>query len=721
MNKLIAILLFTLISFGDSYTQTQILFEDNFNDNTAGWRVKENENYKTEISEGHYKIHNKKNSSGYDFNIPNNLDPYMDFYIETKIKQIEGTQDSGHGIFLKDERIFGAYKENYFIISANGFFQIFTFDPQTKNYVYLQDRKAASALNKGHNMNNVIGIKKTGAITEFYINHIKVYEQHDCKFWGSWHGLFVFNAQKIHADYFIVKQDRGKINLASESENEVISKENLGAAINSQYSEVMPVISPDAQTLYFDVKDDPSNTGHTIKAKGDKEKTISNSAISDDVWFSKRNKDGTWSKRQNLGPPINNNSHNYIVSVTPDNNSLILSGQYGSQGEWKGIGLSISHRIHKGWSIPEDIKIDNYYLNRGYSAFCISPNRRVLILAIERNDTYGNLDLYVSFLKGDGSWSAPLNMGQTINTHGYEVAPFIAADGKTLYYSTDGKLGYGSNDIFMAKRLDESWTKWSEPQNLGPQVNSAGWDAYYTIPASGDYAYMVSEDHSLGEEDIFRIKVSHLAKPEPVVIIYGKVLNKNTKAPLGADITYHDINEDKEVGIARSNPSDGSYKIILPYGKLFGFLAEKQDFLSESDNIDLTEIKEFIQIERNLYLTPIEIGKSITLNNVFFEKSKALLLPGSKKELERLVKILKDNPTIDIELSGHTDNVGNPDVNLRLSQNRVTAIKEYLISKGISGKRISGKGYGSTKPVTSNATEDTRKLNRRVEFKIVEK
>lgn len=720
MNKLLTILLFIIAPLSSSFAQTQILWEDKFNDNTKGWTVKDKEDYKTEIGDGHYKIQHKTSNSYY-FIVEHNIDPYSDFYIEAKLKQTEGVQDYGHGIFLKDERIFGGYRENYFVISSSGFFKINTYDEKTKEFTNHQDWKETTAINKGYDIDNVLAIKKTGAITAFYINNIKVFEQSHSKFWGSWNGFIVYNTQKILVDHLIVKQDRGKINLAHGSENEVIVKENLGSAINSQYSEIMPVISPDGQTLYLDVKDDPSNTGYIKNVKDSKGKVISTATVKDDVWFSNINKDGTWGKRKNLGPPINNSSHNFVISVSPDNNSLILSGQYTTQGDWKAVGLSITHRTKKGWSIPEDMKIDDYYIVGYYTSFCISPDRNVLILAVERNDTYGYIDLYVSFRKGNGTWTAPFNMGHTLNTYGYEVAPFIAADGKTLYYSTNGKLGYGSNDIFMSKRLDESWTKWSEPQNLGPKVNSTDWDAYYTIPASGDYAYMVSDDHSLGEEDIFRVKVSHTAKPEPVVIIYGKVLNKNTKEPLAADITYHDINEDKDVGIARSNPSDGSYKIILPYGKLYGFLAEKTNFLSESDNIDLTEIKEFIQIERNLYLTPIEIGKSITLNNVFFEKSKAVLLPGSKIELERLVKILKDNPTINIELSGHTDNVGNPDINVHLSENRVKAIKDYLVSKGISGKRITGKGYGGSKPIASNETEESRKLNRRVEFKIVGK
>jgi len=198
-------------------------------------------------------------------------------------------------------------------------------------------------------------------------------------------------------------------------------------------------------------------------------------------------------------------------------------------------------------------------------------------------------------------------------------------------------------------------------------------------------------------------------------------LDKITKQPLAASIDYHELSTGADAGNARSNPTDGTYKIILPYGKAYGFLAEKTNFLAESDNIDLTTIKAYTEIERDLYLSPIEVGKSITLNNVFFVRSKAELLPGSFSELDRLVKVLEDNPELKIEISGHTDNVGDAALNTKLSENRVTTIKKYLISKHIAAKRLSGKGYGGSKPIASNATEETRKLNRRVEFIIIAK
>jgi outer membrane protein OmpA-like peptidoglycan-associated protein len=692
----------------NSYSQTQILWEDKFNDNSKKWIEKDDESYHSEINNGVYKLKHKRKTGGYEFYKPSSLDPYMDYLIEIKVTLIEGSDNDGFGIYTKeDARITGNEIENFYTISGNGYFKVYNLSSKTNKFSIIQDWKETSATKKGYNQSNVLSIKKTGEITSFYINDHKVFDKSGISFWGEELGFILYGEMSIQVDHILVKQDRGHINLVEDTELNLV-KENLGSQINTKYSEIMPVISHDGKTLFMTVKDDPNNIG-----SGEKEK--------DDVWFSIIGKDGKWGQRKNIGAPINNKTHNFAISISPDNNSLILSGQYDNNGNYKGEGISVSHKLKKGWGLPEDITIANFYNNGIYSAFCISPDRKVLIMALERADSFGDLDLYVSFLNKNQTWTEPKNMGKTLNTYGYEVAPFIAADGKTLYYSTNGKMGYGSNDIYMSKRLDDSWTKWSEPKNLGRKVNTPDWDAYYTIPASGDYAYMVSSDNSLGEEDIFRIKVSKKSKPEPVVIIYGKVLNKANNSPIQADIIYHDLKSNENNGIARSNPNDGSYKIILPYGKAYGFLAEKNNFLSQSDNIDLTEVKEFMEIERNLYLSPIEIGKSITLNNVFFEKGQSVLLPGSDAELDRLVKILIDNPTLDIELSGHTDNVGDPKINIKLSEDRVDVIKKYLVNKGIASKRMTGKGYGGSKPVASNATEETRKLNRRVEFKIVGK
>jgi outer membrane protein OmpA-like peptidoglycan-associated protein len=330
-------------------------------------------------------------------------------------------------------------------------------------------------------------------------------------------------------------------------------------------------------------------------------------------------------------------------------------------------------------------------------------------------------DIYVCVKRADGTWSPPIHTGRVLNSPGDEYSPFLSADNKTLYFASNGRAGYGDVDIFMSRRLSDGWTQWSEPVNLGLGVNTVGFDAYYTLPASGDYGYMVSNIKSEGLTDIIRFKLPEMVQPDPVVLVQGKVLNAKTQKPLEAFIRFDDLNSGKEVGEARSDPRTGEYRIVLPVGKKYGYHAEAGGYLSVNENLELVNLEEYSELRKDLLLVPIEIGESIQLKNVFFVQSKAALLPESYPELDRLVRIMKDNRTIEIDLEGHTDGRGDPRANIALSVERVEAVKEYLVSKGISEKRIVGKGYGGAKPMVSNDTEENRQLNRRVEFKITKK
>ena len=306
-----------------------------------------------------------------------------------------------------------------------------------------------------------------------------------------------------------------------------------------------------------------------------------------------------------------------------------------------------------------------------------------------------------------------------MNTDKGEHSPYLASDGKTLYYSSNRDGGKGSYDIWMTKRQDDTWTNWSEPENMGSDVNSDDWEGYYTIDAQGKYAYLVSSQNSVGNEDIVRIKLKEEVQPDPVVLIKGKVLNQKDNSPLAATIAYNGLEDGKNYGIARTNPATGEYKIVLPYGRNYDFSANAANFIGVSDNLDLTDVGEYKEIERDLYLVPIEVGSVVRLNNIFFETGHSDLKSESFVELDRVVKVLKDNPNMTIELSGHTDNVGDAGFNKSLSQKRADACKEYLVTKGIDASRLVSKGYGKDKPVADNGTEEGRALNRRVEFTIL--
>jgi outer membrane protein OmpA-like peptidoglycan-associated protein len=262
--------------------------------------------------------------------------------------------------------------------------------------------------------------------------------------------------------------------------------------------------------------------------------------------------------------------------------------------------------------------------------------------------------------------------------------------------------------------------QWTQPENLGPFINGRDYDAYYTVTARGDYAYLVSTDGtSFGIEDIYRVKLPQAARPKPVILVSGKVLNAITKAPVDAEVFYEYLPSGLEAGIAWSNPTDGSYKISLPVGSEFGFRAEAKGFYAVSEQLSTKDLKEYTEITKDLLLAPIEAGEAIRLNNIFFDFGLAELRPESFPELLRLVRFLNEHPKVAIELAGHTDNIGNDEANQTLSEARVTAVRAYLVEQGISHERMKAVGHGKKFPVASNDTEEGRQKNRRVEFTIL--
>lgn len=484
--------------------------------------------------------------------------------------------------------------------------------------------------------------------------------------------------------------------------------ENVGPKINSDLPELAPKISADGKKLYISREAHPSNVG------------INRLEDDQDIWVSNL-VNGNWEEATNIGKPINNSTYNWVISVSPDGNTLVVSGKYNEDGTRNGSGVSTVKRTPEGWSVPKTIEIKNYENKSSTADFFVTNDQKILMLAIQTKGTKGEHDIYISFRQEDGEFSEPKHMGKVINTKGNDVAPFLASDGKTLYYSTDGYPGQGSNDIFVTKRLDDTWTNWSKPVNMGSSINTEDFDSDFTIAAKGDYAYMVSGFDSYGELDIIKVKLKEETRPDPVVLVYGKVYNSKTNETLGSDILYGHLPDGKEIGIASSDPNDGSYKIVLPYGELYSFQASASGFYAVTENIDLKDFSQYLEIERDLFLAPIEVGQVVRLNNIFFEFGKADLLNDSFVELNRLVDLLKENANMKVEIAGHTDNVGSDDANKNLSQERVNSVVEFLTSKGINVARLQAVGYGEASPITTNETDDRRAQNRRVEFKILSK
>jgi len=482
-------------------------------------------------------------------------------------------------------------------------------------------------------------------------------------------------------------------------------KELLSDNVNSKAKELLPLITPDGKSLYFTRWNHPKNNGYV------------GGISSQDIWLAKMDANGQFLEAVHLDEPLNNEYDNSICSITPDGQKALLLNVYDDKGSMQ-KGISMTNKRGEEWLLPAELTIDKFYNNHKYGEYCLSASGRVIIMAIERDDSYGSKDCYISFLNNDNIWTEPKNLGPILNTAASEVSPFLAADDKTLYYSTSGLPGYGRQDIFVTRRLDDTWMKWSEPQNLGPNINTSSFDAYYSIPASGEYAYFSSVN---GEnlEDIYRVILPLNARPQPVVLVKGVVYNAKTGEPIAATIIYESLTTGKEIGEAHSSAVDGSYSIALPRGELYGFRARAKGFASVSENIDLTTLTDYKEYYRDLYLVPLEIGSTIRLNNVFFEFDKADIRPETINEIDRLVEFLKEYPDMTIEIAGHSDNEGSDSYNLNLSTKRAKAVYNYLISKSIPKNRISYIGYGESKPIADNETEEGRSINRRVEFRIV--
>ncbi|HQW92025.1 MAG TPA: OmpA family protein [Ferruginibacter sp.] len=501
-------------------------------------------------------------------------------------------------------------------------------------------------------------------------------------------------------------------------ETTIIKIENLGEGINSENPEMRPTISADGNLLFFIRQNDPANIQYA---------TVPNSQ---DIWYSRRDSTGKWSAAKHLSAKVNASHYNAVYWISPDLNTILLKGSF-IDGQYYGMGVSMIHkRRDNSWTNAEMLKI------RNFNKFSTTPQmgasmgqdgKTLLFYMTDKKGSFDN-DLYVSFAEGNDIWTAPKSLGKKINLPDYnEMSPFIAADGVTLYFSSDRPGGIGENDIWMSKRQDDSWTKWSEPVNLGRPINTEGSEAFFTLDAGGEYAYLTSSDGAFGGSDIVRVKLLEKEMPDPVVLVSGNVYNAKTKEPLTASLVYETLPDGTEAGKGVSSPVDGSFKMVLPYDKNYSIRASADKFFAISENLKLDSLIKagYKEIHKDLYLVPIEIGQVFRLNNVFFDFDKYDLRPESYVELDRVVGFLNEYPNIEIEMSAHTDSKGADDYNMTLSDNRARSVMDYIISRGIAKTRIISQGYGETKPVAGNSHADGtdnpegRQLNRRVEFKIL--
>lgn len=428
---------------------------------------------------------------------------------------------------------------------------------------------------------------------------------------------------------------------------------------------------------------------------------------------------GAWSAPESISDNINTKDNEGTCSISMDGNSLVFVGC----GRPDGLGscdLYLSKRVNGVWSKPVNLgaAINSSTWDSHPS---LSADGRTLYFVSARKGGYGNEDIYVSHLDDTGVWTNAMNAGRTINTPGTEFSPFIHADGTTLYFASNGLLGMGGLDLFYAKGMDTTWTT---PVNMGYPLNTNANDETLFITVDGTKGYYSRfEGQNVNYASrifLYEFDMPASFKPEKLsTYTQGHIYDKNTKKGLGARVELIDLASGKVTQSVLSDSITGQYTIVITEGKEYALYVNRINYLFESLNFNYIKPANFNPQTLDVYLTPITSGSKVALNNIFFETNSYVLEDKSKIELKKLIAFIQSNPKQKIELSGYTDNVGTAEANMKLSNMRAKAVYDYLIAEGVKSTNISYKGYGSSNPVADNNTEEGRQKNRRLEIKIL--
>ena len=552
-------------------------------------------------------------------------------------------------------------------------------------------------------------------------------------------------AQKFLAEQMIQNCKNAKEILADTISENIV--ENIQYPINSQYSEYVPVISADESVMIY--------TYRGVKSKGaeDIEQSMGSEAYTEDVFISYK-KNGEWTEPKSIGDNINTKNHDAAIGLSVDGQTLFI---YKSENNNLG-DIYVSHLVGENWTKPEKLKGDINSNKSWEGSASLSPNGKILYFASDREGGLGGRDIYRADLQEDGTWGNVQNLGPNINTPYNDDDPFIHPDGVTLYFSSEGHSSIGGYDIFSA--TSDGYGGFSEPKNLGYPINTVDDNRYFVLAANGKTGYYSGGgENSIGEQDIFKITTGKIEKPV-LALLLGKVYFNDV--PTGSTMNLYKQVEGELEGTFKSNIETGKYVMALTPG-IYEIEVELESGEMVKDSVRLDEIKEYVVLHKDfriysdsnlvaqndpslqqlleaelkkegktidtlfteninseIKLQAMETGREFKLNNILYDFDKATLRPESITELDRLVVILNEQATIKVEISSHTDSKGSDAYNQRLSQARAKSVVDYLTKKGIAKNRLVAKGYGESKPIASNDTEEGMQLNRRTEFKVLE-
>lgn len=440
-------------------------------------------------------------------------------------------------------------------------------------------------------------------------------------------------------------------------------------------------------------------------------------AHDEDLVISRLNDQGVWSSPVSLSPNINTELNEGTSTISADGRTIIFTSCYGRQ-TMGNCDLYISYKEGNTWSVPVNMG-EPINSSSWDSQPSLSADGRTLFFVSNRSGGYGKIDIWFSKLGLDQKWSKPENAGNTINTPADEVSPFIHANHRTLFFSSDGHEGFGGFDVFKTE-----WSggkDFSAPENIGAPINTSADQISVFITADGEDGYYSYETFEADQRRsiIYTFKVPESFRPQIVTnYVTGVVREKNSQRPLEASIELYDIAQNELVSLVYSDSISGEYLMVLPEGSQYALYVNKPGYLFESTAFNYIEKHKVDPVVIDFDLQPLDKGASVVLNNIFFDFDSYEIRERSYTELRKIEKFLKKNPQIRIEIAGHTDNKGSEDYNMNLSRQRAKSVYDYLVNRGISTKQISYKGYGDTRPMVPNDSEENRQRNRRIEFVI---
>jgi tetratricopeptide (TPR) repeat protein len=478
---------------------------------------------------------------------------------------------------------------------------------------------------------------------------------------------------------------------------------SVGSGINTVDNEYWPSITADGQTMMFTRQANNKNNPDTY-------------VVAQEDFYISIYSDSSWQKAYNAGPPLNTRHNEGAQSLSSDGSYMYFTACDRSEGLGS-CDIYFSAFRNGKWTEPANLK-SPVNTSRWESTPSISADGKTLFFSSSRPGGIGGKDIWYSRLSDNNLWENPVNLGNLVNTTGDEMSPFIHFDGKTLYFASDGRVGMGGFDLYVTRMKDDS--TWSEPENLGYPINTFNDEMGLVIESQGKTAYFSTERDKAMGKDIFYFNLYESARPNPVSYLKGKVIDRETGKLLRAEYELINLSTGK-VSIKSMTDESGNFLVCLPSGYNYGINVSKTGYLFYSESFMFEGSHPVVEpYIKRIKLSPIKVGETMQLANVFYEFDSWELKKESIAELNNLVSLLNDNKTLVLEIGGYTDSTGTDDYNMVLSSKRALSVVNYLIAKGISADRLRYKGYGNASPIGDNVTEEGRKLNRRTEAKVIE-